>query len=502
KLLFFLDDAQWADQQTLEAVSYLVTQGFFDTKGLLVIASRGEEPNRDLNEMIDRFHRTHNVQTINIIGLSPQELGTLVDQALEETPSSGFLDQLYRETNGNPFLALEIVRNLLEFPGEFEKAFSSSPLPLPESVHAVIRKRLNNLDDQTRRILLCAAVIGNEFPLDLLSTVIDMGPQFDIKFLDPLIKFGFIFPTGKGKFQKSDLKFSHEIIRKVVLKEASPLQLGKIHHRIADHLAEGSQAGSQAARIANHYLACGEIHSAFRWYIKAAAHTWSLGAKDETNQIFRQAESLYKKAQQNKITASDVFELYRQWAQFAYEADQIDLLEEVGFKLQYLGEQAHNPLFLGAAQMTLANACFLRLKMDTGLELIHKAIDYLQHAKDKQVMMEAKLRQAAIYWWTMDYDQTILICQEVLEIVESLEASNRNLNEYLFFVRHIISYSHYAKGNANKALHHATTIYHQYFHQLSAFNRMRTYTMLANANLIAANYQKSQWFAEEGLKIA
>jgi tetratricopeptide (TPR) repeat protein len=177
-------------------------------------------------------------------------------------------------------------------------------------------------------------------------------------------------------------------------------------------------------------------------------------------------------------------------------------LEEVGFKLQYLGEQAHHPLFLGVAQMTLANACFLRLKMKAGLELINKAIEYLGHTKDKKIMMEAKLRQAAIYYWTMEYDQAILTCQEVLKMGESLEASNHNINEYLFFARHSISYSYYAKGNANKALHHATTIYHHYFHQLSAFNRVRTYTMLAIANLIAANYQESQWFSEEGLKIA
>ncbi|RQV96055.1 hypothetical protein EH221_05265, partial [bacterium] len=45
KMLFFIDNAHWADSQTLQAISYLVSRGFFDHHGLLVIASRSEEKN-------------------------------------------------------------------------------------------------------------------------------------------------------------------------------------------------------------------------------------------------------------------------------------------------------------------------------------------------------------------------------------------------------------------------------------------------------------------------
>ena len=48
RILFVLDDSQWADRQSLQAISYLVNEGFFQKSGLLILACRGEEPNPDL----------------------------------------------------------------------------------------------------------------------------------------------------------------------------------------------------------------------------------------------------------------------------------------------------------------------------------------------------------------------------------------------------------------------------------------------------------------------
>ncbi len=502
KLLFFLDDAQWADKQTLEAISYLVQQGFFENRGLLVIASRREEPNPDLNELVDRFQRTQTIQSIQLAGLSPHKLSALVSQAFEEPLPSKAFDQLYRETNGNPFLALEIIRNLLEFPGELNKLNLTSQLPLPENVHAVIRQRLNRLDDATREILLCGAVIGNEFSLDLLRTVISPNTPFDIKNLDPLINYGFIHSSGQEGAQMQVLQFAHEIMRKVVLKEASTFELQGLHQRVAAHLAELPLADEQAALIAYHYLACGETQSAFEWYLKAAEHAWALGAKEDTQVLYQQAESLYKNTRSHEFTPVEVVQLYRPWGQFAYEADKIDLLEEIGFKLQYLGEREHNPLLLGISKVTLANACFLRLNMDTGLELINKAIHYLEHTGNTQAMMEAKLRQGAFYWWLNEYDETIRACHEVLLLGESQDTDGQESTSDLFVARHNICYSLYAKGSAKQALSYAMEIYDRFYHQLTTFNRMRTMRMLANTNLLVANYEESTIFAIKGLEIA
>lgn len=502
KILFILDDAQWADRQTLEMISYLAAQRFFDKKGLLVIAARIEEPNPDLNTMIDRFYRNHAIQTIHLNGLSPNELSVLVNQLLVPPPSTVFINQLYQGTNGNPFLALEILRNLMDITGELTDFSPTSHLPIPESVQAIIRNRLNLLDDNTRHILDCAAVIGDVISVDLLCVLAGLQKSPLLSLVNPLVKSGFLHLSQQANTLIINIQFAHKIMRDVVLKEIPPLRLQELHRCLAENLSQEKLSKSQAILIANHYLRGGEIQPAFRWFLEAAAHAWSLGAREDANLAYQQAESLYKQSGDGHINTEDAFELYRQWGEFAYESNQIELLETVGLKLQYLGEQEQNPLLLGISQISLANACFLRLEMETGLGLINRAIDYLKHIEQKQVMMQAKLRQATFNWWLLDYDKCIRSSQEVLEMADTVENPSHKILHYQFFARHSISTAYYAKGEAKMAAKSAQEAYDTYFHKLGAFDRIRALNMLANANLLDANFQECNTCVERGLEIA
>ena len=502
QILFVLDDAQWADKQSLQAIAYIVNEGFFQKNGLLILATRTEEPNPDLLEMVDRFHRDQPVETIQLNGLSPNELGELVSQVLDREPPGNFLDQLYRETNGNPFLALEILRNLMDFPDQLHDYKAAERLPLPESVHSIIRNRLRRLDSTALKILQCAAVIGNAFSVELLHSVAGSQDGIDLDLIDPLVKLGFLHPLQKHAWEDMALQFAHEKMREVVLKEITPVRLQVLHRRVAENLSRDKLAKSQAVLIANHFLEAGDRQSAFCWFLKAAEYAWSLVAKEDTEYAFEQAEALYDQAPEGAFEVFELFDLYRAWSAFAYESNQIDLLEKVGIKLQYLGERENNPLLLGVSYMSQANACFLRMEMETGLNLIHKAIGYLDHTEQTRVIIEAKLREAAFQWWLLNYDETIRVAQSVLEIGETFTEGQKEITGQLFFARQSISYAYYAKGNASEALSCAVDTYNRYFHQLSPFNRMRSLNTLSNGYLIGAEYKDCEIYAAQGLEIA
>ena len=452
--------------------------------------------------MVDRFHRDQLVQTIQLNGLSPNELGVLVSHVLDVTPPSSFLDQLYRDTSGNPFLALEILRNLIAMPGELENYKASKKLPLPESVHSIIRNRLNRLDDNALQILQSAAVIGNAFSVDLLSAVV--GSQIDHKLdrIDPLLKFGFLQSLHLNGSQIMELQFAHEKMREVVLRETTPIRLQVLHRRVAEELSQDKQAKSQAILIANHYLGGGDIQRSFHWFLEAADHAWTLAAKEDAEHAYEQAEALCSQNRDGVFETEDVFNLYRAWSAFAYESNQIDLLEKLGLKLQYLGEQEHDPLLLGISQMSLANACFLRMEMETGLSLINKAMDYLDLTNHTRIIIEAKLRQAAFHWWLLNYDETILSAQAVIALGEAFEPGSEYITSQIFFAWQSISYAYVAKGHAKKALSTAIETYDRFFYKISPFNRMRIMNVLSNSYLIAADFKACQAFAVQGLEIA
>jgi predicted ATPase len=169
RIFFFLDDAHWADQQTLQALSYLITQGFFDEHGVLIMTVHSEYPNRGIDEIVDQFHHSHPIQTIHLPGLNPDEVRSLIQQVLSQTLSSTFYEQLYRETNGNPLMVLETIRHVLEMSPNIEDLQNMERFPLPDSIQALIRNRLNRLGEDARYILTCAALIGNDIPSKFIA---------------------------------------------------------------------------------------------------------------------------------------------------------------------------------------------------------------------------------------------------------------------------------------------------------------------------------------------
>jgi len=501
RILFFLDDAQWADVQTMQALAYLVSQGFFEKQGLLVIAVRPEEPNPELNAILDQFHRTQTIQTITLSGLSPNELKNLTQQVLDQTPSMPFIEKLFRETNGNPFLALEIIRNILEEPGTLESHEAATKLPLPTSVHALIRRRLNRLGEASRHVLLCAAVIGNNFSLKTLQLIANPEYFADYGTIDSLIKTGFIHTVKSDNSHENELHFAHEKLREVVLKEASPAQLQNIHLRAAKNLAERPLSKSKAAIIAKHYLAGGRVKEAFEWYLQAAEHAWTLGAREDVLQAYQQAENLQRNAPEGLFDVEDIYKLFQQWSDFAYQSNQADMLEETAIKMEYYGKRENIFLLLGGSQVALANACFLRLKFDTGLELINKAIENLEFTHNKQEMGEALLRKVAFQWWKLDYDNALKTAHKLLSLLETIETESPRTISLAFNTHHSMGFIYYAQGNANKALQNSEKTYRKYFSRLNSFDKMRTLNMLAYANLIAGNYEVCERFTDRGLEI-
>jgi DNA-binding SARP family transcriptional activator len=501
KLIFFLDDGQWADTQTVQTISYLISKGFFDSKGLLLIAIRPEEPNQELEEMIDRFYRTHPIQTINLTGLNPENLRLLVENALQKKASTELIARIYQETSGNPFIALEIIRDLLNMDQDLGTLEDIPSLPLPESIRGIIRKRLNKLDETSRHILLCAAVLGNSFPPELLKSVSTLNKSIDINFLDPLIKSGFLSITDENNPSRLSVQFAHEKIREVILKEATASSLRILHNRVADHMVKMNQNPEKAVIIASHYHAGGDILNAFFWYIQAAQHAWNLGGKEDALKAYQQAEKLFREAANGFFTIDDILVLYEPWSHFAYQSNQSELMEQVGLKLQFLGEREKNPRLLGYSYIALANSCFLRMEMDTGSSLIEKAIDNLSHTTDRKALAQAILRQAAFCWWKLDYDCARQGAEQVLDLCDSLDIDEPETIDILFYARHTICMSYHAKGDAINTLQGANEAYKHYFHQLNPYNRMRTLNLLANAHELAGNYSLCERYVEECLEI-
>lgn len=500
RLLFFLDNAQWADNLSLQAISYLISKGIFDQEGLLILASVEKEFFRDGTELLKLQSRKQPIQSIALAGLDKITLKGLVEQLLPESPSDRLMERLMSETNGNPFFAIEIVHALLDDSTEDAHLNIREKLPLPQSVQAVISKRLSILNDDERHLLACAAVLGGSSNSQHLVKISGLPEEVARQALDRLILSGFLRIAPVDFAQKPMVRFLHGKLREVVLIHTPPIQSQILHQRVAECLAETSEASTKATLIANHFLAAGDSRAAFEWFLRAGDYAWRLSAREDAHQAYNQAERQFVNAPAGFFTIDDILELYQQWAIFAYQSNQITLLEDIGIKLQYFGEREASSLLSGVARATLADACFLRNEFQAGMVFIQEALEHLSRNGATQPLIRALIRQGALNWWLLDYPAALGSFQEALAYLEK-EPRSTSTSGLIFTARFMMGTTHYAIGDGYQAVAIGQALFEEQYHYLDPFDKIRSQLLLAYGKLMTGSYRASREACLSALEI-
>ena len=203
--------------------------------------------------------------TVAVAPLSDSETAALVSQLLGPDPSADVLGQKIAErAAGNPFFAEEMVRELAERgvlrgePGAYLSAAEVSEVSVPVTLQATIAARIDRLDPKAKRTLSAAAVIGSRFSLDLLETL-GIDPALENLMASELI--------DQVRFTRQpEYVFHHPLIRAVAYEAQLKSDRAELHRRLAAAIEAGdaTSADENAALIAEHLEAAGDLHAALR----------------------------------------------------------------------------------------------------------------------------------------------------------------------------------------------------------------------------------------------
>ncbi len=263
--LFIIEDAHWID-----AVSEAMLTDFLAvipcTASMVLITSRPEYGGALL--------RVHGAQTIALGPLGDSDIAALLGELLGSDPSVGELAAVIAErASGNPFFAEEMVRELAQRGvlagqrGGYTCHVDIAEVSVPVTVAAAIEARIDQLKAPARRTLSAASVIGARFGAELLAALgIDAG-------LDELLGAELI---DQVRFTPSaEYAFRHPLIRAVAYESQLKSDRAGWHRRLAAAIQERAPRSVEenAALIAEHLEAAGELHAAYGWHMRAAA--WS-----------------------------------------------------------------------------------------------------------------------------------------------------------------------------------------------------------------------------------
>lgn len=289
-LLVMLEDLHWADEMSSRLVAFLARR-IRTSRVLVVLTFRDDELASVpvLRDVVDELSCEAHFIHLALSTLARADAVALA-RSLAGTPFPplGWLDeQIWRASEGNPFMVVETVRALQEgIPPS-----TATALPLPERVRRIVAGRLERLSDRGRHLVSVAATIGREFDFALLQRAAGLSEPEAAAGVEELVWRRVLHGVGER------FGFTHERLRQVAYDLLLPPRRKMLHIQVAkalEDLCADSQEGHHAT-LAGHYRA-GEVwdkallHSRLGW-----AQAVRLSAYPEAVACFEQALEALKR---------------------------------------------------------------------------------------------------------------------------------------------------------------------------------------------------------------
>ena len=285
--VYVIEDAHWIDEAS-ESMLVEFIDAIRHTRSLVVITYRPEYQGA--------LARVPGAIAIPLTPLNTVQTVAVTAELLGTHPSVAELTaRIADRASGNPFFASEIVRDLAERGvlegdrGGYVCRDDSAAISVPVTLQAAIAARVDRLGAAAKHALYAGAVIGTRFRPDLLRTVLEETSGTD----DAIAELLRVDLIDQVRFSPhAEYAFRHPLIRSVAYESQLRTGRAELHRRVAAAIQENSPGPTDqnAALIAEHLEAAGDLRAAFDWHMRAGA--WS------TNRDRAAARTSWQRARQ------------------------------------------------------------------------------------------------------------------------------------------------------------------------------------------------------------
>jgi DNA-binding CsgD family transcriptional regulator len=218
-VLVVVDDAQWLDPASADALLFATRRLEADRAAVLYATRDGDEQSLD----------APGIESLSISGLQREDATILVRRGVEIAPAVA--DRLYDETGGNPLALIELPSLL-----SAEQLSGDRPLAQPlwagSSVDRAFAARAEGLPEESQRALLVAAASTSNASETILGALALLG--LDAATMEPAEDAGLLTLID------GTLEFRHPLVRSAVYHAARPSERRVAHRALADACADAA----------------------------------------------------------------------------------------------------------------------------------------------------------------------------------------------------------------------------------------------------------------------
>ena len=241
-VLMILDDIQWFDEASA-ALLHFAVRALARSRVVFACGVRPGElyDNPVAMRVLKSLTRERRLVEIALAPFDARETLDLVATVAKKVDAA----RIFAESEGNPFLALEIAR-----------AIEAGDDPLARSVDQLIGDRFDRLGPTAAQLLTWAAALGRSFPSDLLGKVVPFSGAELVSGIEDLQRRG-ILRCVPGAGSAFHYDFAHDLIRQAAYRQTSEARRQLVHLEIARVLSEVPDPAELLAGDVAHHAALG-----------------------------------------------------------------------------------------------------------------------------------------------------------------------------------------------------------------------------------------------------
>ena len=244
---------------------------------------RSNEVTEALASTLKSLRSSHLLSEIKLEALSKERVQDMLASliGLSQGPQK-FSSWLANHSGGNPFFALETLKNLFErkflqskdgnWHSELDDITQDySELDVPTSISEVIERRLSRLAEVTQRVLQAASVIGQGFTPKVLAQVVGLSEWGVVEALEQ---------SETSNLTQGET-FQHDLLRQSIYAGLPAVRRKLLHSQVASAITNNADA----LIVAEHYKQADELDQAIPFYMQASQNYVAKGLHNDAKDL-------------------------------------------------------------------------------------------------------------------------------------------------------------------------------------------------------------------------